>query len=307
MPLLLGTERDVSNWPVKKRELVNVHLDSTVWNDFRFRAGDVVIASWGKSGCTWLQQIVGQLVLPEAQSRAIAEVSPWMELALQNSRATLALLERQQHRRILKTHLPVDALVYSPNARYLFMARSGRDVVWSLFNHFQRLTPTWYEMIRVRKRFGAIPAGPPNDFRAFFRQWLAEDGYPFWPFWDNVRSWWEIQGLPNLCLVHFRELKEEPTKTIDRIAQFLGVQVDADRRQRISERCAFGYMQANAEKIVQYGDIVFSGGAEAFFNKGENNGWRGLLSKDELDEYESARARYLCAECARWLDGTNDR
>jgi len=35
----------------------------------------------------------------------------------------------------LKTHLPVDALVFSPRAKYIYIARDGRDVVWSLYNH----------------------------------------------------------------------------------------------------------------------------------------------------------------------------
>ena len=29
-------------WPRKTRELMNHHIDSTVWNDFAFRADDIV-------------------------------------------------------------------------------------------------------------------------------------------------------------------------------------------------------------------------------------------------------------------------
>ena len=32
-------------WPRKTRELHNHHMDSTVWNDVVFRAGDIVIAT----------------------------------------------------------------------------------------------------------------------------------------------------------------------------------------------------------------------------------------------------------------------
>ncbi len=31
-----------------------------------------------------------------------------------------------------KTHLPVDALVFSPEAKYLYIGRDGRDVIWSM-------------------------------------------------------------------------------------------------------------------------------------------------------------------------------
>jgi hypothetical protein len=45
------------------------------------------------------------------------------------------MVEAQTHRRFLKTHLPLDALVFSPKAKYIYIGRDGRDVVWSMYNH----------------------------------------------------------------------------------------------------------------------------------------------------------------------------
>ena len=33
-----------AQWPQKAREMHNHHMDSTVWNDFNFREGDIVVA-----------------------------------------------------------------------------------------------------------------------------------------------------------------------------------------------------------------------------------------------------------------------
>ena len=41
--------------PVKTRELHSHHFDSTIWNGFKFRDDDIVIATDGKSGTTWVQ------------------------------------------------------------------------------------------------------------------------------------------------------------------------------------------------------------------------------------------------------------
>jgi hypothetical protein len=49
-------------WPKKTIEMHNHHMNSEMWNDFAFRDDDIVIATYAKSGTTWLQQIVGQLV-----------------------------------------------------------------------------------------------------------------------------------------------------------------------------------------------------------------------------------------------------
>jgi hypothetical protein len=69
-------------WPLKGRELHNHHFDSTVWNDFQFRDDDIVIATYGKSGTTWVQQIVSQLIFNGAEGVPVAEISPWVDLRL---------------------------------------------------------------------------------------------------------------------------------------------------------------------------------------------------------------------------------
>src|SRR5215813_4564683 len=123
-------------WPRKTRELHNHHFDSTIWNDLAFRDDDIVIATYGKSGTTWTQQIVGQLLFNGAPDLPVAQMS-----------LKLPVVEAQSHRRFLKTHLPVDALVFSPKAKYLYIGRDGRDVVWSMYNHHANANQTWYDAL----------------------------------------------------------------------------------------------------------------------------------------------------------------
>ena len=49
------------DWPRKTREVRLAQMDSRVWNDFRFRDDDIVIATYAKAGTTWMQQIVAEL------------------------------------------------------------------------------------------------------------------------------------------------------------------------------------------------------------------------------------------------------
>src|SRR5262249_39805648 len=112
-------------FPQKTREIHNHHFDSTIWNELKFRDDDVVVATYGKSGTTWLQQIVGQLIFSGAGDVPVAEISPWLDLRVPPKPVKLPMVEAQAHRRFLKTHLPVDALVFSPKAKYLFVARDG--------------------------------------------------------------------------------------------------------------------------------------------------------------------------------------
>ena len=98
-------------WPQKQRELHNHHMDSTRWNDFRFRDDDIVIATWAKSGTTWMQQIIGQLVSGGADTSFAFMASPWLDLRVMPKDEVFAQLEAQQHRRFIKTHTPLDGLV----------------------------------------------------------------------------------------------------------------------------------------------------------------------------------------------------
>ncbi len=101
-------------WPVKTREMHSHHFDSTIWNDLSFRDDDIVIATYAKAGTTWLQQIVAQLMFKGDPDLEVAEMSPWIDLRVPPKAVKLPVVEAQTHRRFMKTHLPVDALVFSP-------------------------------------------------------------------------------------------------------------------------------------------------------------------------------------------------
>ena len=288
--------------PEKTREFQNHHVDSTVWNDFAFRDDDIIIATYAKSGTTWVQQIVAQLLFNGTAGLEVAEMSPWMDLRVPPKEVKLAEVEAQTHRRFLKTHLPVDALVFSERAKYLYIGRDGRDVVWSMYNHHANANETWYELLNdTPGRVGPPIEPPPEDIVTYFRDWLARDGHPFWPFWENICSWWEIRDLPNVCLLHFEALKRDMPGEIRRIAAFLDTPVDPARWDAILEHCSFDYMKRNATKSVPLGGLFWDGGAETFINMGVNGRWRDVLPGDAVAAYEVRAVAELGADCARWL------
>ncbi len=288
--------------PAKTRELHNHHFDSTVWNDFRFRDDDVIVASYAKAGTTWTQQIVAQLLLGPDPGLEVAEFSPWLDLRVPPKEVKLPMVEAQSHRRVLKTHLPLDALVFSPRAKYLYVARDGRDVVWSMYNHHANANALWYEALNdTPGRVGPPIEPPPADVRQYFRGWLERDGHPFWPFWENVRTWWEFRDLPNVLFVHFADLKRDMPGQMRRIAGFLDVTVDEARWEETIEYCSFGWMKEHASKSVPLGGAFWDGGARVFINKGTNGRWAETLTAEDVEEYEARAVQELGPECARWL------
>jgi aryl sulfotransferase len=289
-------------WPQKQRELHNHHFDSTIWNDFKFRDDDIVIATYGKSGTTWVQQIVAQLLFNGAEDVAVAELSPWLDLRVPPKEVKLEAVEAQAHRRFIKTHLPIDALVFSPRAKYLYIGRDGRDVIFSMYNHHANANERWYQALNDSPgRVGPPIPKPPSDIRQYFREWLDGDGYPFWPFFENVRSWWEVRQLPNVLMLHFASLKRDLAGEIRRVANFLEVPIDETRFPAIVEHCSFDYMKKNATKSTPLGGVFWDGGAETFINKGTNGRWRDVLSAEECAAYDARSRTELGEACAGWL------
>ena len=289
-------------WPKKVREMHNHHFDSTIWNDLQFRDDEIVIATYAKSGTTWVQQIIAQMLFGPDPDLEVAEISPWLDLRVPPKEVKLSEVESQAHRRILKTHLPVDALVFSPKAKYLYVGRDGRDVVWSLYNHHVKANHLWYEALNDTPGLVGPPMGPPpDDIHEYWREWFESDGYPFWPFWESVRSWWEVRALPNVMFVHFDDLKRDMPGEMRRIASFLEVPIDEARWGETVEYCTFGWMKQHADRSVPLGGVTFDGGARSFINKGTNGRWEQTLTPEEVAEYEARAVRELGPECARWL------
>lgn len=293
----------VATAPAKSRELHNVLMDSTRWDGFQFRDGDIVIATWAKSGTTWMQQIISQLIFDGAEDLPAMDLAPWLDMRCLPLDEILAGLEAQTHRRFIKTHLPADALLMSPVAKYIYVARDGRDVVWSMYNHMMKMTDDFYDLINnTPGRVGEPIARPESDVRTFFHEWLDNDAEPMGSYWAHIRSWWDLRDQPNVLLVHFSDMKADMPGEIRRVAGFLGIDIDEDRWPTIVEHCTFDYMKRTGNKLSAPVNDFFEGGLQqSFIYKGTNGRWRDILTDEEIRKYEDMAASNLSPECVRWL------
>lgn len=271
-------------WPVKTCELHNHHFDSTVWNDLTFREDDIVISTYAKAerhGCNR-----SLLIYFEGDpDLAVAEMSPWVDLRIPPKEVKLPMIERQVHRRFMKTHLSVDALRFSREARYIYIARDGRDVVWSLYNHHVNANQKWYDALNDSPgRVGSPIERQPEDIRKSWKDWLHKDGFAFWSFCDNVRSWWEVRDLPNVVMVHYSVLKRDMPSKIRSIAGFLDLPVNESRWESILEYCSFEWMKENATKSVPLGGAFWDAGAQTFIHTGVSRRWESTLLPEESAE-----------------------
>lgn len=287
-------------WPEKTREIQDSLMDSTRWNDFRFRDDDIVVATWSKSGTTWTQQIVSQLVFDGSDTVFGQAESPWIDFQLAPDAVKIA--DAQLHRRFMKTHLPLDALVFSRRAKYIYVGRDARDVVWSYHHHLTHFSPLAFERFgEVGRRTGVAPPPPvPADIRAFYRGWLQNDAKAETSFWRNVQGWWDARELPNVLLVHYARLKTDLPGEFRRIADFLGIAINEAKFPDMLRHCSLDHMKERASQF-EFLEQMFEGGGRTFVNKGANGRWRDVLTPYEIALCDEVAAQNLSADCATWL------
>jgi len=112
-----------SQLPQRLRIYKSHVTDSTAWNGFKPRANDVIITTALKAGTTWMQTIVGNLIFQDQEMpKPLWQLTPWLESrGGERIEEKLNLLKAQTHQRFLKTHLPLDALPYFPEVKYIYV------------------------------------------------------------------------------------------------------------------------------------------------------------------------------------------
>jgi aryl sulfotransferase len=273
-------------------------FDSRRWDEFAHRAGDIFVCTPAKCGTTWMQTIVASLLWPDGRAPGpVMTLSPWLEAEFNDWKDVRARLETQTHRRFIKTHTPADGIPLFPDARYVFVARDGRDVFMSLCHHYEVFRSDVRESLNERALADGVPPMPEwnGDVHGFYRTWLEQAA-----LLHHVRTFWALRGEPNVLFVHYADLKADLAGEMRRIAAFLGIEPPASLWPAVVERCTFDAMKARSHEIGTFWN--FEGGAQSFLFKGTNGRWRDVLTPAEVAAYLRRVAEVLPAEAAAWLE-----
>ena len=169
-----------------------------------------------------------------------------------------------------------------------------------MYNHHKNANDFWYHALNDTPGLVGPKLSPPTtDVVQYFRDWVANDGQPWWPLWENIRSWWAIRDLDNVLIVNYADLKRDMEGEMRRIAKFLDV--EPKNWPAILEHCSFDYMKAHAASVAPLNGAFWEGGAETFIHKGVNGRWQGHLTAKDVADYEARALAELGPDCAAWL------
>jgi len=293
----------------------NHHLDSTRWEHYRPRADDIIISTSIRSGTTWTQQIVRQLILwnrPDEtlQQALLRDSSPWLDMRILPLDSIIDLLEAQQHRRFIKSHLPLDGLLFYPQVKYIVVARDARDVFMSFHNFYADFGEELLAALNDTPGRAGPPLLPsPKDIHELWRIWITRgwfewehEGYPFWGNMHHTQAWWNYRHLPNILLVHYNDLLTKLPDELQRIAGFLEIPITAEGIAAILPTLGLEVMRQNSDQTMPAPPDSWKRGVQTFFFKGTNGRWREVLNDEELAMYEETAAAVLTPECRAWLE-----
>ena len=280
--------------------------DSGRWQGFPFRPGDVVISTRSKSGTTWMQMICLLLVLrtPELP-RPLGELSPWLDWLAEPRDDVLARLAAQRHRRVIKTHTPLDGVPLDPRATYVVVGRHPLDMAVSLYHQGDNIDR---EVLRrlVGRAEPIAPPTPRPGLHDWLVEWIEEDPAPtesldslpgvMWHLTDA----WSRRSEPNVLLVHYDDLQRDLDAAMRGLASRLAIEVDEAAWPALVRAASFSEMSARAEALLPDRNGILRDPA-AFFRRGTSGAGREVLTEPELARYDE-RARVLASPDLRgWL------
>jgi hypothetical protein len=167
-------------------------------------ANDIFVSTYPKCGTTWTQYIVYLLLSggrPLTAEQSISEVFPHLEEV--GAAAVRALPEP----RLIKTHLPWERTPWSPQAKYLYVARNPFDCAVSFYHHTRGF---------VRHYDFA-----DGTWETFFECFLRGE-VDFGDYFDNLLSWWPRRDEPNVLFLTYEVMLASPVTAVRKLGEFLG-------------------------------------------------------------------------------------
>ncbi len=285
-------------------------VDSARWERFEFRTDDIVITTPSKCGTTWLQNIVGMLVLGRADlGEPLSLISPWLDMLNRSEDEVFGLLERQHHRRFIKTHTPLDGIPFHGSVTYLTIVRHPLDA--ALSNHDHAANAIAERVVEARLAVGGdierssreVPTDPAEMLLWFIdhdEQPTGSGPYGLSDLCHQVRTYWSERHRPNVHLFHYSDLWDDLDGEMRRVARILGVEPDQPWWAEVVAAATLDSMRSRADRTAPEAHREWWRSAADFFASGGTRSWRLLLGDSELDHFDR-RLRQLAGDASDWV------
>lgn len=174
---------------------------------FKPHPSDIIITPYAKCGTTWLQQIThGLRTRGDMNFDEIEAVVPWIELAYDmgwDLDAPQAAIPR-----LYKSHVSWHDI--PKECRYICSFRHPYTAIVSFYRFFE----------------GWLFEPDTISLEDLTRWRWPRDKADRQGYWYHLISWWEQRHNPNVLLLCYEDMLADPSRTIQKIARFMEIELD---------------------------------------------------------------------------------
>ncbi|XP_055452139.1 sulfotransferase 1E1-like [Psammomys obesus] len=248
------------------------------WDDvetFLARPDDLVIATYPKSGTTWLSEIVYMIYkgdVEKCKEDAIFNRIPYLECRNEDLINGVKQLKEMESPRIVKTHLPASLLpasFWEKNCKMIYLCRNAKDVVVSYYYFFLMIT-----------------SYPNPDFSEFVEKFM-QGQVPYGSWYDHVRSWWEKSKNPRVLFMFYEDMKEDIRREVIKLIEFLGKKPSAELLDKIIQHTSFQEMKNNpSTNYTMMPEHMMNQKVSPFMRKGITGDWKNHFSAELRERFD---------------------
>jgi hypothetical protein len=297
-----------------RRHYRSILADSSRWDAFAFRPGDIVISTPPKSGTTWTQMLCALLIFDGSAFPApLDKLSPWLDMSTRPLAEVTATYAAQTHRRFIKTHTPLDGLPWHADVTYLVVGRDPRDVAISYEHHAANMDIARFLEVRAAAvgnedlaelpQRRPPPADPVERFRTFMSDETPGGTSSLAPVLHHLDTGWQRRHEANVALFHYADLQADLAGELLRLARVLGIPCSPERARELAPEASLDRMRERAADVAPSVSLGFWKDVRAFFRSGGTGEWRAGLSAADLAAYEARVAKLVGPDLAAWAHG----